>query len=79
MIKQNFKIILDGEYIHMKCGVALICRQWAITSGDCARELKYGDKYVHKVKFGNMRWDQQNKHQEELFIDQIIGMFFNHR
>ena len=30
----------DGEYIHMKCGVALICRKWAITSADCVRELK---------------------------------------
>ncbi|CAG5079804.1 Oidioi.mRNA.OKI2018_I69.PAR.g9377.t1.cds [Oikopleura dioica] len=63
----------DGEYIHMKCGVALICHQWAITSGDCARELTYGEKYVHKVKFGNMRWDQASKHQEEILVKSIIG------
>ena len=47
----------DGNYIHMKCGVALICGQWAITSGDCALELKKGSKFEHSVKFGNLRWD----------------------
>ena len=23
----------DGNYIHMKCGVALICNKWVVTSG----------------------------------------------
>ena len=47
----------DGNYIHMKCGVALICSKWVITSGDCAHELKTGSKFEHSVKFGNLRWD----------------------
>ena len=50
----------DGNYIHMKCGVALICSKWVITSGDCAHELKTGAKFDHSVKFGNLRWDKVN-------------------
>jgi len=64
----------DGEYIHMKCGVALICRQWALTSGDCVRELKTGAQYTRRLKFGNMRWDHDRK--EQSFENKVFGKIF---
>jgi hypothetical protein len=62
----------DGEYVHMKCGVALICRSWAITSGDCVRELKSGAKYTRRLKFGNMRWDHDLKGEVTVGVEQVI-------
>ena len=56
----------------MKCGVALICRNWALTSGDCTRELKDGPKYRRRLKFGNMRWDQNRREEFEVNVAQII-------
>jgi len=62
----------DGNYIHMKCGVALICSKWVITSGDCAHELKSGAKFDHSVKFGNLRWDKDNDDEQTVNVDKII-------
>lgn len=62
----------DGEYIHMKCGVALICRKWALTSADCVRELKTGAQYTRRLKFGNMRWDHDRKEEVEVGVSQVI-------
>ena len=44
----------DGNYIHMKCGVALICNKWVVTSGldfqpnQCSSDLNSRISYLFR-------------------------------